>query len=629
MISFIRKYITSWPVLALLGLVLIAFVVTGIGDPFAGGGTGGSLARVGKTDIGEAAFLKQYDRVVTQARTQNPGLTAQTAAQQGAVEQVLDQMAGGAALDEFAAKHGITVSDKLVDGAIASIDAFRIGGKFDQATYLKLLQQRGLTDKELREGLRSDMIRKALLVPVAAGAQVPREVALPYTRLLLDIHEGEAGIIPPPVVAPPSDAQVAAYLTANRARFMAPERRGFRYALIDRATLAAAVPVTDAEVAAYYNANRATFGGIEQRRLAQVVLPDAAKAQAFVAAVTKGESFTAAAARLAGAAPDDVSLGLLTQPKYAAAANTALAAQVFAAASGAVVGPVRTDFGFNVVKVEAVVAPAGKSLATLTPEISAKLRTDKAEAKLADMVASIEDGFGTGDSFADAVKTNALTAVTVAPVAKDGAGVPPGALTVVAKAFDVDPADGASVQDLGEGRFAVLELGQVIAPAPLPMAAARPGVIAALTADLRAKASKATADAVIADVAKGTKFAAALASRGLAKPQPIKGRRIDVGNQQQVPPAIAAFLTMAPGQTRAIPGPGGAVALVHVDRIIPGDLAQAPPLLAATRQQLAQLAPDEIASAFGRAVEREVGIKTNPGVVAATKRRILGDPATP
>lgn len=629
MISFIRKYVTSWPVLALLGLVLVAFVVTGIGDPFAGGGTGGSLARVGKTDIAESSFLKQYDRVVTQARTQNPALTAQEAARQGAVEQVLDQMAGSAALDEFARKHGITVSDRLVDGAIASIDAFRVAGRFDQATYMRLLQARGLTDKELREGLRSDMIRKAMLVPVAAGAQVPREVALPYTRLLLDLHEGEAGIIPPPVVAPPSDAQVSAYLTANRARFMAPERRSFRYALIDRSTLAAAVPVTAAEVAAYYAANRVTYGGVEQRRLSQVVLPDAAKAQAFVAALGKGESFAAAAARLAGAAPEDVALGLLTQAKYAAASNAALAAQVFAAASGAVVGPVRTDFGFNVVKVDAVVAPAGKSLTQLTPEITAKLRADKAEAKLADLVASIEDGFGSGDSFADAVKANTLTPVTIAPVTKDGAGAPPEALPVIAKAFDVDPADGATVQDLGGGRFAVLELGEVTSPTPLSLAVARPAVTAALTAELRARGAKATADAITADVAKGVKFADALTRRGLGKPQPIKGRRIDVGNQQQVPAAIAAFLTMAPGAVRSIPGPGGALALIHVDRIVPGDLAQAPPLVAATRQQLAQVAPDEIASAFGRAVEREIGIKINPGKVAAAKRRILGDPATP
>lgn len=629
MISFIRKYVTSWPVLALLGLVLVAFVVTGIGDPFAGGGTGGSLARVGKTDISESSFLKQFDRVVTQARARTPGLTTQEAARQGAVEQVLDQMTGSAALDEFARKHGITVSERLVDGSIASIDAFRVAGKFDQATYMRLLQAQGLSDKELREGLRSDMIRKALLVPVAAGAQVPREVALPYTRLLLDVHEGEAGIIPPPVVAAPTDAQVSAYLTANRARFMAPERRGFRYALIDRAALAAAIPVTDAEVAAYYAANRATYGGVEQRRLSQVVLSDAAKAQAFVAALGKGESFAAAAQRLAGAAPEDVALGLLTQAKYAAASNAALATQVFAAASGAVVGPVRTDFGFNVVKVDQVVAPAGKSLAALTPEITAKLRADKTEAKLADMVASIEDGFGSGDSFADALKANALTAVTVAPVAKDGAGAPPEALPVIAKAFDADPADGASVQDLGQGRFAVLELGQVISPAPLPLADARPAVAAALTAALRAKASKATADAITADVAKGVKFADALAKRGLPRPQPIKGRRIDVGNQQQVPAAIAAFLTMMPGQVRSIPGPAGSLALIHVDRITPGDVAQAPPLVAATRQQLAQLAPDEIASAFGRAVEREIGIKVNPDKVAAAKRRILGDSPTP
>ena len=38
MITFFRKALSSWVVLALLGLVLVAFIVTGIGDPFGGSG---------------------------------------------------------------------------------------------------------------------------------------------------------------------------------------------------------------------------------------------------------------------------------------------------------------------------------------------------------------------------------------------------------------------------------------------------------------------------------------------------------------------------------------------------------------------------------------------------------------
>ena len=628
MLGFIRKYLTSIPVLVLLGLVLVAFAVTGVGDPFGSrGGGGGSLARVGGTRIGEADFLKQFDRVLAQARQSTPGITAPTVVAQGGAEQILDQMTGGAALEEFAKANGIAVSDRAVDGAIASIDAFRLGGKFDQATYERLLAERRLSARELRDGLRGDLIRKQLLVPVAAGAQVPRTLALPYARLLLDLHEGEGATVPPKPVAAPGEGAIAAYYKANTARFMIPERRGFRFAMLDPDALAAGVAVSDAEVQAYYDKNRETYGGVEQRQLEQVVVPDEAKAKAIVAAVRGGEKFTVAAQRLAGAAPADVALGLLTKAKYAAASNAALADAAFAAKAGAVLDPVRTDFGWNVVAVASIAPAKGRSLAELKGEITAKLRAEKGEAALSDTVGKIEDDLGGGKSFADVVKQYGLVATTVPPVTRDTKDVAPIVVPVVAKAFDADPADSASVQEVAKGQFAVLELGQVLAPAAPPLAGVRPQVVAALTVSLAAQAAKATADAVIAEVAKGKSFAAALAAHGLAAPQPIKGRRVDLAQSAKVPPPVALFLSLPAGATRALAATDGTQVLVHVDRIVPGDTASAPPLIEATRAQLAQLAPDELAQAFGKAVEREVGVKIDRAAVNAAKARIAGEGA--
>ncbi|QXQ05415.1 SurA N-terminal domain-containing protein [Sphingosinicellaceae bacterium] len=627
MLAFIRKWLTSWPVLVLLGLVLIAFVITGVGDPFGrGGGAGGDLATVGHAGVSEKAVLGRLERVVAQARAENPGLTQAQAAREGGVEQITDQLAGVTAMDEFAKAHGIVASDRAVDGAVASIDAFRVGGKFDQATYQRLLSQQRLSERELKDGLRSDLVRKQLLLSVSGNAQVPREIALPYTRLLLDLHEGAGANVPPPVVTAPTAAQVAAYYAANKAKFVASERRGFRYAPIDREALVAKVAVTDAEVQADYDKNREAYGAVEQRRLSQLVLPDEAKAKAFAAAVAGGESFAAAAAKANGASATDIALGELSRDKFALAASKPFADQVFAAATGSVLGPVKTDFGWNVVKVEAVIKPQGKSFADLRGIITAKLRDAKAEAAMSDLVGKIEDGLSGGKSFADVVKENGLVPVSVAPVGKDGSGATllPAALPVVAKAFDADPADGPTVVDLGRGQFAVLELGQTVSPTTPPLAQIEPQVTAALTLDLRAKAAQRIADDIVAQVAKGTSFVAAASAHGITA-QPIKGRRIDAIQQQKIPPAISVFLTMPAGATRALPATDGTVLLLHVDRVEPGNVASAPPLLEATRQQLAQGAPDELAAAFGRSVEREVGVKFNPAAIAATRRRLLGD----
>jgi len=50
MISFIRRALSSWIALGILGLVLVAFIITGVGGPggvSGGGGSGTVIAKAG------------------------------------------------------------------------------------------------------------------------------------------------------------------------------------------------------------------------------------------------------------------------------------------------------------------------------------------------------------------------------------------------------------------------------------------------------------------------------------------------------------------------------------------------------------------------------------------------------
>lgn len=639
MITFIRKALTSWFALGLLGLVLLAFAVTGIGDPFntKGAARGTTLARAGNNDVSEPAFLSQYDRIIRQARQSNPKLTAQEAVAQGAVGQVLEQMIGASALESFGSTAGVAISDRAVDGEIASVPAFQSGGRFDEPTYRRLLEQQHLSERDLREGLHGDLIRKLLLTPVAAGVQVPEKLAEPYAALLLETHSGAIATVPAAAMpAPPSPtaAQLASYYAASAARFTIPERRSFRYALLDRDALSAAVAISDADVQAYYDANRDALGGSEQRQLLQVVVPDQAKASALAFAVRGGSSFTAEAAKL-GFAAADIDLGLQSQAKLAAATSPAVAKAAFAVTAGKITDPVQSSFGWHVVDVTKVIAPKIRSLTEARPEIVKTLRQTKGETALADAVAKIEDALSSGTSFADAAKAHGLVVVTVPPVLRDGRNpdapaevLPPAGLAAAAKAFDADPADGASVQQLGKDQFAMLELGKIMRPAPVPLASAHEVVAAQWTAEQRVAAAKRAADAVVAAVNKGAPLDAALAAQHLPPAKPLAGRRIDVNRQQQVPPPVQLFLTLPAGATRSLQAAQGAgYYVVHVASVGPGDPALLPQLAASARSEFAQSAPDELAAAFAKAVERQVGTSRNPAAISSVTQRLLGNGA--
>jgi peptidyl-prolyl cis-trans isomerase D len=627
MITFIRRWLTSWPVIVLLGLILVAFAVTGIGDPFGGSTPTGAVARVGDKTISEPDLLAAFDRVMKNARQQNPTLSQTQMAKEGAVSVVASQLIGQTALEQLALKSGLAASERSVGAVIAGIPAFQSNGKFDDATYRRVIGENRISDRDLRDSIRGDILRKQLLTPITAALGVPNGMAEPYARLLVDIHRGGVALVPvSPTTAAPTEAEIAKYYAANKARFMVPERRAFRYAYVDRDAIIAAAVVTDTQIAAAYAKDPAKYGASATRKLQQVVVPDEARARAVAEAAAK-QGFAAAAQAIAGFGPADIALGEQSQDGFGKATSPAVAAAAFAAPVGGVTAPIKTAYGWHVVRVESL-GSAGKTLAQARPAIAAELKKVAGETAVSDLVAKIEDGVDAGKSFADLAKDNGLTIRSQAAVTKDGTapGAPPAspdAAALAAKAFRHEPGDGAAVEDLGAGKLVIVETMQVLPQAPQPLAEIRAVVVAGATSDKALAAARGKADAIVAAVRKGGDFNAAVAAQGLAAPQPIAGRRVDVAGQQQVPPIVQAFLATPAKTVRVLPSPRGWV-LIHVAAIEPGDIKAVPGLVDAGRREIASQLPDEFSAAFSAAAERAVGTSRNEATINAITNRLSG-----
>src|SRR3546814_4439941 len=82
-----------------------------------------------------AQVRQQLDRAVRAARQQDPQVDTATYVRAGGFDQILSQSIVAEAISQWAEKHGFGVSRRQVDAEIASIPAFQIGGRFDQASY--------------------------------------------------------------------------------------------------------------------------------------------------------------------------------------------------------------------------------------------------------------------------------------------------------------------------------------------------------------------------------------------------------------------------------------------------------------------------------------------------------------
>lgn len=645
MITTMRRGSKSPLFLGLLGLIAVAFVVTGINAPGStgGGGLGGaSLASVGGEEVTVAEVTNQAERRLAQVRQQQPDATIGQLVAAGGIEETVTGLISQKALRGFAEDIGMTISKALIDGQIASMPAFfDLAGKFSDETYRDKLAAQRVTDVQLRDDLYTSALARQLLTPIGAASRVPQGVALPYASMLLESRSGQVGIVPADVgrnAPEPTDAEVATFYGNNRARYVVPERRVVRYALIGPEQAGATTP-TDAEIAAFYRANAATYAGKETRVLSQVVLPDEAAARALSAKVTGGQSFVSAAAA-AGFGAGDISIGPQDRAAFARLTAEQVAEQVFRLPEGGVSAPLRSPLGWHVVRVDEVRREAGRSLDAARAEIATRLAGEKSAKALEDLVAAIDEQIGDGASFADVatqrrlpvVQTPPITAAGVAP-GQPGFRAAPELTPLLANAFAAEAGEDPSIDAIpGANRFAMVAVDRIVPAAPPPLAAVRAQVLADLKVRRAADRARAVAAAIVAKVNAGTPMARAFAEAGIGSgaPRAITARRIDVARaNQEIPPPIQMLFSLPQGRARLLAAPQNAgYFVVYLNRVVRGDAGTSPGLIEATRTEFSKIAGQEYVEQFVGAIRKGQKVVRDDAAIARLKSQLNGT-ATP
>jgi peptidyl-prolyl cis-trans isomerase D len=628
---------TALMVLVLL-MIVAGFAMQDVRSLFSGnyGTSKGTLVKVGDEQISDRDIDKAMRRLLQRAQGQNPEATYATIANQ--FEPSLDQLIVERTLLEFGRDHDFTVSKRLVDAQIAELPQTRgLDGKFSQQSYNAFLQQQQLTDAELRRIMQAALSERLLLAPAAVDPRVPLGVARPYASMLLEQREGQLGLVPTDAFRAglePSAGDLLSFYSQNRQRYMVPEQRVLRIARIGAEAVANAAP-SEAEIAAYYKANQATYAGSESRVISQVVTQDKRQADDIAARARGGAAFAAAAAP-AGFAAEDVNLGPQTRAQFAGLATDAVANAAFAAAKGAVIGPIRSDLGWHVIKIEDVRGASGRSLAQAHDEIAKLLGTAKQKEALTELVTRVEDQVDDGASFNEAVAAAKLPVVTTPAI--NGGGVSrtdpayrlPAELQPALKAgFAMSLDDDPEIVTLPEGAgYALVAVDRVMESAAAPLAEIKDRVRADWIQRKAFERARAVASDVAAKVTRGMSLDQAMDQAGSPLPpvQPISARRIQISqaNAEAAVPLRMLF-SLAQGKSRMVADPKGrGFFIIKTDKITPGNAMNSPLLIAQTQAEFQQTASNELGEEMLAAMKAELKVKRNEEAIAASKRRISG-----
>ena len=642
MLSFFRKVTNSkigtWLMAIILIAILAGFALSDLSN-FGSGNIGfgmssNTLAKVDGQQVTEQEMSDTMQRRLEVVRQQQPNADYSTII--GDFDEILGELIDNKTLLAFADKFGFPLSKRLVDAEIAQIPQTKgLNGQFSEQAYQSFLAQQRITDRQVREILAGGLLQRYMLTPVAANARVMAGMATPYASMLLESREGEAAAVPLGTFRAglkPTDADLQQYYSANRNRYMVPEQRALRIARIGPEQVAN-ISASDQEIASYYNAHKADYAPKVTRDISQALVQDQATANGIAARAKAGATLAAAAAP-AGANAAVTTLKDQSQQAYASVAGKDAAAAVFAAPSGAVVGPIHTDFGWAVAKVDSVKTTGGKTLEQARAEISATITTGKRKNAIEDLVDKIQDAVDGGSNFTEAVDQAKLPVSTTPLITSDGVSradpgfkLPPALAPALKTGFELEPNDPPEIVTLPNDQgYAMVSPGDVVPAAPAPLATVHDQV----TNDwINAKAldrARAVATQIQSKVQRGMPLAQAIKESGAPLPpvQPLAARRIQLATAQgPVPVPIKMLFSLGPGKSVMTADPQGhGFFIVKVSKIMPGNALTQPSLIERMQGELQQSVSDDYARQFLAAMRQEIGSKRNEAAIQAMKSRM-------
>ncbi|PIJ52224.1 peptidylprolyl isomerase [Erwinia sp. OLTSP20] len=283
----------------ILGLIIISFVLTGVGN-YLVGANADYAAKVNGDEIGRAQLERAYASERARQQQMLGEQFSTLASNEGYMrqmrQQALSQLIDEKLLDQYASKIGLAIGDEQVKQAIFSQPAFQSNGKFDNAKYNGILANMGYTPDQYAEALRKQLTIQQLIQPIAGadfmlkGEEEALTALVSQQRLVREATLNVAALIAKQNV---SDEQIKNNYAQNKASFMAPEQ--FRVSYIELDAAAMKTSASESEIQSWYDQHKQEYTQPERSRFSIIQTKTEADAGAVLTALKQGADFASLA----------------------------------------------------------------------------------------------------------------------------------------------------------------------------------------------------------------------------------------------------------------------------------------------------------------------------------------------
>ncbi|WP_419784321.1 SurA N-terminal domain-containing protein [Maridesulfovibrio sp.] len=397
MMDILRQNAQSWGIKIAFGIIIAVFIFA-----FGAGGFNGNtdpvIAYVNEQPIPTQEFMQSYRENAEALRAQNPNLDSDQLQSPEFKKFVLEQMISQRLLEAEAQKLGLSVSNSELSFDISRIPAFADQeGNFDMNLYQAFLRSRSMSAASFENSMRNS----AMITKLQDYVTLPVKPTEADARSLFDAASEKVQI--DYYFVPGADflknikiteKQIEDYYTANPDKFAIPARSEVKYIAFTPEELSINETVSPEEIAAYYEAHKDAFLQEDQVKASHILIvvdenaPDKDVAAAekkikkILAKAKSGQDFAKLAKRYSegpsktkGGELGWFGKGAMVKPFEDAA---------FALKKGEVSEPVRTRFGWHLIKADDIREAGQKDLDQVKDDITTIVAQEKAADSISD-----------------------------------------------------------------------------------------------------------------------------------------------------------------------------------------------------------------------------------------------------
>lgn len=519
MLNLMRKHAGSWMIKVILFAITVVFVFWGVGSFTSRNQT--QVADVNGEIISLDAYHQAYYQLLDNYRRVYGDQLNDTLLQMlRPGEQALNQLITRILMLQESDRLDIKVDDQELKEAIQAIPAFQNNGVFDYQRYQQLLSFNKMSVEQFEQSQKQDLQIGKLQALVVNGVQISDEEARQWYEWDHAQVNVEYVVFEPKQYKDvvPSQEQIETYYKANTAKYKTEPKVKVRYLHFDPDVYQPNIQVEDEAIAEYYQSHTDDFKTektVEARHILFKVNPDSdeaavqeARAKAInVAKMAKAGQDFAQLAKQYSEGPTRDRGGLLGTFKRNAMVKP-FADAAFSMSPGEISDPVRTRFGWHVIKVEKINPATTQSLEEATPKIRKRLIEERARQKALEAAELAYDSVFDGDDLSKASQSDRvpvrLTDFFTPSGPKDkNIGNPQQFATV---AFGLEPMAISEIQDWDDGYY-LLQVAEKIASTEPELDTVIDRVRKDVTSAQQSERAKADAETLLAELKKGDSLA--------------------------------------------------------------------------------------------------------------------------